>query len=121
MSGTYSDHLTDIAGEGVKLSSMVDLEISDSEIEKAFTISGFSGYRLRGATIRIKRTYNAQNDLVPPCPESFHFSPKCTPLTLKMHTLFLKKCIPLCKRTFFLIHKQITRGMQSYQYYGHST
>ena len=55
MSGTYWDHLTDIAGEGVKLSSMVDLEISDPEIDEILTSSGFSDYRLRGAKIWIKK------------------------------------------------------------------
>lgn len=47
--GTYYDHLKDIAGEGIKLSSLVNLDITEQEIEQILIESNFKGYRLYGA------------------------------------------------------------------------
>lgn len=48
-SGTYYDYITDIAKDGVKFKELVNLEISDEEIEDILQSSGFSGYRLSGS------------------------------------------------------------------------
>ncbi|MBR3439402.1 MAG: hypothetical protein IKH13_07880 [Clostridia bacterium] len=56
MTGTYYDHLKDISSEGIKLSSMVNLEISDKEITSILKESGFRDYRLKGAQIWIRKS-----------------------------------------------------------------
>ena len=56
MTGTYYDHLKDISSEGIKLSSMVNLEISDKEITSILKKSGFRDYRLKGAQIWIRKS-----------------------------------------------------------------
>lgn len=55
-SGTYYDYLRDIAQEGVNFSKLVNLEISDEEIETILVESNFRGYRLEGAKIWIRKT-----------------------------------------------------------------
>ena len=55
-SGTYYDYLRDIAQEGVDFSQLVNLEISDEEIETILVESNFRGYRLEGAKIWIRKT-----------------------------------------------------------------
>lgn len=56
MSGTYLDHLKYIAAEGINLQSLVNLEISDSEISAVLKKSGFRDYRLAGAEKWIRNT-----------------------------------------------------------------
>ena len=55
-SGTYYDYLKDIAQEGIDFSEIVNLEISDKEIETILVESNFCGYRLEGAKIWIRKT-----------------------------------------------------------------
>ena len=55
-SGTYYDYLKDIVGEGIKLSSLVNLDISEQEIEQILMESNFKGYRLSGAKKWIQKT-----------------------------------------------------------------
>ena len=56
MSGTYLDHLKDIAAEGINLPSLVNLEISDGEISAILKNAGFRDYRLAGAEKWIRNT-----------------------------------------------------------------
>ena len=56
MTGTYWDHLKDIAAEGINLPSLVNLEISDSEISAVLKNAGFRDYRLAGAEKWIRNT-----------------------------------------------------------------
>ncbi len=63
MSGTYLDHLKDIAAEGINLQSLVNLEISDSEISAVLKNAGFSGYRLAGAEKWIRKTIKTVKSL----------------------------------------------------------
>ena len=53
--GTYYEHLKDIAGEGIKLSSLVNLDITEQEIEQILIESNFKGYRLYGANKWIQK------------------------------------------------------------------
>lgn len=48
-SGTYLDHLKDIAKSGVDFSKLINLDVSESEIKQILTDSDFRGYRLDGA------------------------------------------------------------------------
>ncbi len=54
-SGTYFDYLRDIAAEGCDFSKLISLDITDEEIEEILLESKFSGYRLEGAKIWIRR------------------------------------------------------------------
>lgn len=54
-SGTYFDYLRDIAAEGCDFSQLIRLDITDEEIEEILLESKFSGYRLEGAKIWIRR------------------------------------------------------------------
>lgn len=48
-SGTYYDYICDIANEGVDFSKLINLDITDDEINVILVDSGFKGYRLTGA------------------------------------------------------------------------
>ena len=48
-SGTYYDYITDIANEGISFKTLVNLDITDGEIEDVLVSSGFSSYRLEGS------------------------------------------------------------------------
>ena len=54
-SGTYYDYLKDVSNDGICLSSLVNLEISDDEIEQILVESRFKGYRLEGAKKWIRK------------------------------------------------------------------
>lgn len=49
LSGTYYDYVTEIAGNGVSFSKLLNLDISSEEIHQILLESGFTGYRLEGA------------------------------------------------------------------------
>lgn len=55
-SGTYYDHLQDIRKSGVDFSDLIDLEITDEEINEILISSGFTGYRLSGAQKWIRKS-----------------------------------------------------------------
>ena len=48
-SGTYLDHLRDIARSGVDFAALINLNISQEYIREILVSSGFKGYRLEGA------------------------------------------------------------------------
>lgn len=48
-SGTYYDYITDIANEGISFKNLVNLDITDDEIEEILVSSGFTSYRLEGS------------------------------------------------------------------------
>lgn len=62
-SGTYYDYLKDIANEGIKLSSLVNLDITEQEIEQILLESNFKGYRLHGAKKWIQKTIDIVKNL----------------------------------------------------------
>ena len=54
-SGTYYDYLKDISDEGIDLTGLVNLNITDREIEEILVSSNFTGYRLKGAKMWIRK------------------------------------------------------------------
>lgn len=62
-SGTYYDYLKEISEQGVKLSQLVNLNISDEEIEAILKESDFKGYRLEGAKCWIREAIEIVKDL----------------------------------------------------------
>ena len=54
--GTYWDHLQDIAARGVKLSSLVNLDVPAETVERILRESDFKGYRLDAALEWIVRS-----------------------------------------------------------------
>lgn len=54
-SGTYHDYLKDISDEGIDLTGLVNLNITDREIEEILVSSNFTGYRLKGAKMWIRK------------------------------------------------------------------
>ena len=54
-SGTCWDHLVDLSEMGMDFGSMMNLYLSDEEIREILESSGFTGYRLEGATLWIAR------------------------------------------------------------------
>lgn len=57
MSGTYWDHIKDIAAEeGAAISELIDLSITDREIDDILQSAGFKDYRLYGAQAWIRKT-----------------------------------------------------------------
>ncbi len=57
-SGTYYDHLKSISDSGIRLSSLIDMSITDEEIYEILLSSGFCGYRLDGVKKWIRGTLN---------------------------------------------------------------
>ena len=55
-SGTYYDYIIDIAKSGVDFSRIMNLEISQKDIKKILTDSGFKGYRLDASMIWLNKT-----------------------------------------------------------------
>jgi len=53
-SGTYWDHVQEIVGERGSLQGLLDLSITKTEVKNILIDSGFTGYRLDGATEWIK-------------------------------------------------------------------
>lgn len=47
--GTYLDHIKDIAKSGVDFSKLINLDVSSNEIKQILIESDFKGYRLNGA------------------------------------------------------------------------
>ena len=62
-SGTYYDYLKDIASEGIKLGSLVNLDITEQEIEQILVESNFTGYRLTGAKKWIQKALEIVKNL----------------------------------------------------------
>lgn len=62
-SGTYFDYLRDIAAEGCDFSKLICLDVTDEEIEKILLTAKFSGYRLAGAKLWIRRAIEAVKEL----------------------------------------------------------
>ena len=62
-SGTYYDYLKDIASEGIKLDSLVNLDITEQEIEQILVESNFKGYRLHGAKKWIQKSIEIIKEL----------------------------------------------------------
>lgn len=60
---TKYDYLKDIANEGIKLSSLVNLDITEQEIEQILLESNFKGYRLSGAKKWIQKTIDIVRNL----------------------------------------------------------
>ena len=54
-SGTYHDYLKDISDEGIDLAGLVNLNITDREIDEILVSSNFTGYRLKGAKMWIRK------------------------------------------------------------------
>jgi len=62
-SGTYYDYLKDISATGIDLTSLVNLDISEKDIETILIESGFKGYRLNGAKKWIIKAIQAIKEL----------------------------------------------------------
>lgn len=63
MSGTYWDHVQDIAARGVDLASLVNLEVNERTVDAILREAGFTGYRLPGAREWILRTLEMVKEL----------------------------------------------------------
>lgn len=62
-SGTYYDYLKDIAGEGIKFNSLVNLDVTEQEIEQILIGANFKGYRLYGAKKWIQKAIEIIKEL----------------------------------------------------------
>jgi hypothetical protein len=58
--GTYWDHLTDIAKEGVAFGDLVNLNITKDEVARILKKAGFTGYRYEGG---IEWVFNALDEV----------------------------------------------------------
>lgn len=54
--GTYWDHVQDIAARGVNLSKLVNIDISDDTINRILRTAGFEGYRFDASLLWVSNT-----------------------------------------------------------------
>ena len=62
-SGTYWDYVKEIAADGIDIKRLVNLDISKDEVIDVLTASGFSGYRLSGASEWIMKSMDMLREL----------------------------------------------------------
>lgn len=62
-SGTYYDYVKELAGAGISFARILNLEITASDIERILVSAGFTGYRLKYATMWVEKTINILREI----------------------------------------------------------